>query len=126
MLGSGDPSKRNRAQHKTKIMIQTRKTIVNQVNCINNQEIERVDSFVYLGSSLSTTNDETIKIRRIFLASRAYFLVLHLIKSRTIYQKNKIRNYKMIRPILCYGCETWMMTRKSKGMLDAFERKILR
>jgi hypothetical protein len=64
---------------KTKIMIQTRKTIVNQVNRINNQEIERVDSFVYLGSSLSTTNDETIKIRRIFLASRAYFLVLHLI-----------------------------------------------
>jgi hypothetical protein len=48
---------------KTKIIIQTRNTIADQVIHINNQDTERVDSFVYLGSSLSTTNDEIIEIR---------------------------------------------------------------
>jgi hypothetical protein len=48
---------------KTKVIIQTRKTIADQVIHINNQDTERVDSFVYLGSSLSTTNDEIIEIR---------------------------------------------------------------
>jgi hypothetical protein len=72
-----------------------------------------------------TSNIE--KRRRILLANRAYFSVLHLIKSRTIHQKNKIRIYKtIIRPIPCYGCEAWMMTSNFKEMLDAFERKILR
>jgi hypothetical protein len=101
---------------------------VDQVINISNQHIERVDSFVYLGSSLSVTNDETIKIRRRLLpAKRAYFSVLHLIKSRTIHRRNKITVYKtIIRPVLCYGCEAWTMTSKSKEMLDAFERKILR
>jgi hypothetical protein len=60
-------------------------------------------------------------------AIRAYFLVLHLIKSRTIHGKNKIRVYKtIIRPILCYGCEAWTMTSKYEEMPDAFKRKILR
>jgi hypothetical protein len=85
MLGSGDPSKRNRA--KPKIMIQTRRSIADQVIHIKNEDNEKaVDIFVYLGSSLSTTYDETIKImRRILLANRAYFSVLHPIKSRTIH-----------------------------------------
>jgi Fe-S-cluster-containing dehydrogenase component len=66
-------------------------------------------------------------MRRILLANRAYFSVLHPIKSRTIHWRNKIRIYiTIIRPILCYGCEAWMMTCKSEEMLDAFERKILR
>jgi hypothetical protein len=76
---------------KTKIIIQTRKTIAGQVIHINNQDIEIVDSFVYLGSSLNTRNDETTEIRRrILMANIAYFSVLYLIKSRTIHQKNKI------------------------------------
>ena len=32
----------------------------------------------------------------------------------------------IIRPILCYGCETWTMNSKSEQLLDIFERKILR
>jgi hypothetical protein len=82
--------------------LQTRKTIADQVIHIINQDIERVDGFVYLGSSLSTTNDETIRIRRIvLLANRAYFSALHLIKFRTIQENNKIKIYKtIIRPVL--------------------------
>jgi hypothetical protein len=113
---------------KTKIMIQTRKTIAGQVIHINNQDIEIVDSFVYLGSSLNTRNDETTEIRRrILMANIAYFSVLYLIKSRTIHRKNKISIYRtIIRPILCYVFEAWMMTSKSDEMLHAFERKNLR
>jgi hypothetical protein len=44
-----------------------------------------------------------------------------------MHRKNKISIYKTkTRPILCYGCETWTMTRKTQGMLNAFERKNLR
>ena len=38
-----------------------------------------------------------------------------------------MRIYKIIvRPILCYGSETWILTRREGGMFDKFERKILR
>jgi hypothetical protein len=50
---------------------------------------------MYLGSITNTKNDEIIKIkRRILMANRAYFSMIHLFKSRKIHQKNKIRIYK--------------------------------
>jgi hypothetical protein len=63
--------------------IQTRKTISDQAMHIYNYGIEKVGSFVYVGSSLSRyKNGETIKIRRIILL--ANFSLLHLITFRAI------------------------------------------
>ena len=42
-------------------------------------------------------------------------------------RKNKLRIYKtIVKPILCFGAETWRLTKKAEDMLDKFERKVLR
>jgi sorting nexin-29 len=92
---------------KTNAVVQTRKQCRDKVIHLNNTDIEIVDSFTYLGSIMNIKNDEIIEIeRRILMANRAYFSIIHLVKSRTIHLNNKIRICKtIIRPILCYGCE---------------------
>jgi hypothetical protein len=32
----------------------------------------------------------------------------------------------LIRPVLIYGCETWVLTKREKNQLLVFERKVLR
>lgn len=60
-------------------------------------------------------------------ANRIYYSVLPIIKCRDVHRLTKIRIYKtMIRTVLSYGCETWMLTKTSEKMINTFERKILR
>jgi len=41
--------------------------------------------------------------------------------------KNKIKFYKtLIRPVLAYGSETWVLSKYDEAILGVFERKILR
>jgi hypothetical protein len=41
--------------------------------------------------------------------------------------KNKVKLYKtLIRPVLVYGAETWVLSKSDKNILKVFERKILR
>jgi hypothetical protein len=48
-------------------------------------------------------------------------------RSGDIHRKTKIMLYKtLIRSVLMYGCETWVLTQKSENALRVFERKILR
>jgi hypothetical protein len=113
---------------KTKALVQTRKQWRDKVIHLNNTDIEIVDSFTYLVSGMNTKNDEIIEMkRRLFMAKRAYFSMIQLLKSRTVHRKNEIRMYKtIVQPILCYDCETWTVTNKAEQMFSAFERKILR
>jgi hypothetical protein len=111
----------------TEAVNQTRKQLSDKVIHLHNTEIVIVDSFTYLESIMNTKDDEIMEIKRILMASRTYFSIIHLFESRIIYRKNKIRIYKtIVRPILCYGCATWIMTNKVEEMLDIFERKVLR
>lgn len=114
--------------NKTKSLIQSSKQTEERSFLINNTEIEIVDRFVYLGSTLTRDNNEMAEIkRRLWLANRAYYSMLNLFKSRTLHRESKLRIYKtIVRPILCYGSETWKLTRREEDMLDKFERKILR
>jgi len=42
-------------------------------------------------------------------------------------QKNKIKLYKtLIRPVLAYGSETWVLSKSDEAILGVFEWKILR
>lgn len=116
-------------ESKTKIMTQTRKQMTNnQTLTIGGYNLERVDKFTYLGSELTQDGQESNEIkRRIQLANKTYFSVLPIIKSRCIHRKTKLLIYKsMVRPVLCYGCETWTLTQASEKLLNAFERKVLR
>jgi len=56
-----------------------------------------------------------------------YFAAISLFRSRFLSRATKILLYKtLIRPIVAYGAETWMMTKKEEQTLLIFERKIFR
>jgi hypothetical protein len=57
-------------------------------NCHN---IQVVDSFVYLGSSVTKDIDEYIEIqRRLKLANKAYFLLLAVMRRKVIHKTTKV------------------------------------
>jgi len=70
--------------------------------------VDAVQSFTYLGVELNTRRSEESKIQhRIISANKS-----HIFPSKIIHRKSKTRIYKtIIRPILCYGCETWVMAK---------------
>ena len=109
-------------------LIITIKNFNHKTLLLNNRRNENVDTTVHLGSALSKNNDEMVEIwRRILLANETYFSMTCLFKSRAIYKKNKSRIYKtIVKSILCFGAETWRLTKRAEDMLDKFERKILR
>ncbi|CAG9829536.1 unnamed protein product [Diabrotica balteata] len=95
---------------------------------IENDAIEAVNEFVYLGTLVNTENDTTSEInRRICTANRCYFGLNLLFKSTVISRNTKVKLYKtIIRPVLTYGSETWTLTKSNENMLGCFERKRLR
>ena len=64
----------------------------------------------YLGITLSRDGSEDAELRgRIILGNMAFSAMSTI-----------------IRPIITYDCETWIITRKTANTIDGFERKILR
>ena len=48
-------------------------------------------------------------------------------KSRLVSKKSKLKLYcSIIRPIVTYGCEAWVLKETIKNKLMVFERKVLR
>ena len=111
--------------NKTKRMVQSRDRL--EVSPIMNQ-FDIVEEFKYLGTILNTCNDEWIEVqRRISQANKTYFALLEIMKSNCVHRRTKIKIYKtIIRNVICYGSETWVMTKRTEMALGAFERKILR
>jgi hypothetical protein len=80
---------------------------------IGAKNFEVVKEYVYLGSLMTPTND----------VSRCSFgLHKHLRSSQTKFTIHKT----LIRPVLLYGSETWMLTKREENQLFVFERNVLR
>ena len=48
------------------------------------------------------------------------------VKSRLVTKKSKLKLYcSIIRPVVTYGCETWVLKETIKNKLMVFERKVL-
>jgi hypothetical protein len=61
------------------------------------------------------------------LANRSYFGMVNTLKAKTINRKHKIIIYKtLIKPVLIYGAETWVLSKADELRFGVFERKILR
>jgi hypothetical protein len=91
-------------------------------------DLEQVKSFKYLGSIVNGINsvDEEIK-ERISIGNKAYYANQDLLKSKLLSKKSKLRMYQtLLRPVITYACETWMLKENIKQKLMVFERKILR
>lgn len=95
---------------------------------IDNMQIESVSNFKYLGTKVNGNNslEEEIK-ERIVNGNKAYYANQKLFKSQLVSKQAKIRLYQtIIRPVVTYACETWVIKDAIKQKLLTFERKILR
>jgi hypothetical protein len=90
--------------------------------------LERVKSFKYLGSVVNGNNsiEEEIK-ERISLGNKAYYANQDLFKSKSLSKKSKLQKYQtLVRPVVTYACETWVLKENIKLKPMVFERKVLR
>lgn len=95
---------------------------------INGHNFEVVRHFKYLGSIISSDNSINEEIKaRISSATKCYATITNVLGSKELSWKTKICIYQtIIRPVVTYGSETWVLTKRQEIMLNTFERKILR
>ena len=113
---------------KSKYLKCTKKDIRTENLNINNLHIEHVQQYKYLGSIINDKNsiEEEIK-ERIALGIKAYYANEKFLKSRLVTKYSKLKLYRtVIRPILTYVSETWVLKETIIQKLLDFERKILR
>lgn len=115
---------------KTKIMIISRNKVpyINAQLVINNNPIERVTSFKYLGAWLTEdwTADKEIKCR-IEMARASFIKYKKLLCSRQINIQLRLRMVKSyIWSILLYSMESWTLKTTHMNKLESFEMWIYR
>jgi hypothetical protein len=91
-------------------------------------QIDQVRLFSYLGAIVNGNNTMEEEIReRIVKGNKAFYANKTLFKSKLVSRKSKLKLYwSVIRPIVVYGCETWVVKKSIIQRLSVFERKILR
>ena len=83
------------------------------------------------GGSTSIVNgnnsiEEEIK-GRISLGNRAFYANQDLFKSKLLTKNSKLWMYKtLVRPVVTYACEMWVLKENKKTKLRVFARKVLR
>jgi hypothetical protein len=98
---------------------------VGQSVAIGDKHFEVVKEFVYLEPLMATTNDVSLKIqRRIHTANRCFFGLRKHLQSSHLSRYTKFTFHKtLIRPVLLYGSETWVFSKREENQLLIFERK---
>ena len=95
---------------------------------IDNNSIERVEEFKYLGTTLTNKNSVQEEFKsRLKLGNACYYSVQNLLSSSLLSKKLKIKIYRtIILPVVLYGCETLSLTLKKERRLRVFENRVLR
>ena len=96
---------------------------------IENEKIEQVKAYKYLGVILDEHGNQEQDINRRIESTNKLFYTLKnkIIRQREINRNTKLKIYKTIyRPILTFGCESWILTEKIKSKIRAIEMKFLR
>ena len=87
-----------------------------------------MQSFTYSGSVINVNiyNSAEIK-KRVLLANKGFYGLKRQFRSQFVSIKNKVKLCKtLIRPVLAYGSETWVLSTSDEIILGVFERNILR
>ncbi|KAJ8934309.1 hypothetical protein NQ318_002900 [Aromia moschata] len=114
---------------KTKVMKITREKTKELKIKLEGKYIEQVNSYKYLGVTFEEDGKMDCELnKRIGQANRTYFALNRgFIEKKEISKKTKMRIYKAVyRPILTYGCESWVLNEKEKVRIGAMEMKYLR
>ena len=90
---------------------------------IDNSPIERVEEFIYLGTTLTDQNSTQEEIKsRMNLGNACYYSVQNLLSYRLLSKNLKIWIHRtIILPVVLYGCETWSLTLREERRLSVFE-----
>jgi hypothetical protein len=108
-------------------MVYRKNTKLCQDFAIGNYTFKTVDNFKYLGTMVYKMNNRSVEVNaRLIMANRAYYGLQNHMKSRIISRNIKALRYKtLIRPVLTYGAETWVLSKQDEHRLSILECKIL-
>ena len=96
------------------------------------ENVETVSDFIFLGSSINVDSDCSHEIKRHLLLGRKAMTDLDsILKSRGITLPTKVCLLKaIVFPVVMYGCESWTIMKADHQRIDAFElwywRRLLR
>ena len=99
---------------------------------IDEETIETVTDFIFLGSKITADGDCSHEIKRPLLLGRKAMTNLDsILKSRDVTLLTKVCIVKaMVFPVVMYGCESWTIKKAESQRTDAFElwcwRRLLR
>ena len=93
---------------------------------MDNKHIDQVKSFSYLGTVVNGNNTLEEEIReRIVKGNKTFYANKTLFKCNLVSRKSKLKLYwSVIRPVVVFGCETWVLKESIIQKLSVFERKI--
>ena len=95
---------------------------------IDNSSFERVEEFIYLGTTLTDQNSIQEEIKsRLKSGNTCYHLVQNILSCSLLSKNLMIKIYRTIfLSVVLYGCETWSLTSREKCRLRVFENRVLR
>ena len=99
---------------------------------IDEEIMETVTDFIFLGSKITADGDCSHEIKRRLLLGRKLMTNLDsILNSRDITLPTKLHLVKaMVFPVIIYGCESWTIKKAEHRRIDAFElwcwRRLLR
>ena len=93
------------------------------INCALTEFVITVGVVIVNGNN---STEEEIK-GRISLGNKAFYANQDLFKSKLLTKNSKPRMYKtLVRPVVTYACETWVLKGNIQTKLRVFERKVIR
>lgn len=113
---------------KTKVMVIGKNASQIKIQ-IEEKELEQVEAFKYLGVNIHKNGKEDLEINnRIENTTKLYYALNNtFIRKKEISEKTKITVYKTVfKPVLTYGCESWVLNQQMKSRIQALEMKYLR
>ena len=99
---------------------------------IDGETVETMADFILGGSKITADGDCSHEIKRHLLLGRKFMTNLdNILKSRDITLPTKVHLVKaMVFPVVMYGCESWIIKKAERQIIDAFElscwRRLLR
>ena len=95
---------------------------------VNDEQVDDVEEFLYLGALLDKEGGATKDIQqRLSKARQTFYRLRRIWNSSEISRKTKIQLFKtIVRAVLMYGCEAWKLTKTEEKKLDAFQYKCMK
>lgn len=95
---------------------------------IDNQLIEYVSEYIYLGQIISHSDQSTKEInRRTANGWKKYWSLKEVFKSNELSMQIKRKVFEScVLPVITYGCETWSLTKQHREKLERCQRAMER